>query len=209
MEIQDILATASAIIVSIGGSGAIICGVSNFLSSRIANRIEYKYQQKLEKEIEEYKTQLENKRYITQSQFDVEFDIYRKLSKVFFELLIKLSTISEKEFYVNNSSQLERVEFEKKHYYKMVKTASNAQSVLYENSPFIPQNIYQKYEELYKLFNDRFWKYHERCMAYLEDKIEFEERFDDNDKKMFDEIQKKLFEVNDEVRFYLGTLAIK
>ncbi len=209
MELQDVFAIAGAIITSVGGSGAIICAVSNFLSTRIANRIEAKYQQKLEKELEEYKTWLENTRYITQTQFDVAFEIYRKLSKAFFELLVQLSTISEKEFYENNIHELERVEHEKNIYRKMVETASNAQNILYENSPFIPQNIYSKYEELYEMFNERFWIYHERCEAYLEGKIKSVERFDENDKKQFEKIQSKLFEINAEVRSYLETLAIK
>lgn len=209
MELQHVFATASAIIASVGGSGAIICAVSKFLSDKIANLIEAKYQQRLEKELEEYKTWLENKRYITQAQFDVEFEIYRKLSKAFFELLVKLSTISEKEFYENNIHELERVEHEKNIYCKMVEAASNAQNILYENSPFIPQNIYQKYEELYEMFNERFWVYHERCKAYLDEKLESIERFDENEKKRFEEIQSKLFEINADVRSYLGTLVIK
>ena len=209
MELQQVFATASAIIVSVGGSGAIICAVSDFLSTRIANRIEVKYQQRLEKELEEYKTWLENKRYITQAQFNVEFEIYRKLSKAFFELLVKLSTISEKEFYENNIHELEKLEHEKNIYCKMVEAASNAQNILFENSPFIPQNIYQKYDELYEMFNKQFWIYHERCKAYLEEKIESVDRFDENDKKKFEEIQRKLFEINSDVRSYLGTLAIK
>lgn len=209
MELQHVFATVGAIIVSVGGSGAIICAVSKFLSTRIANRIEVKYQKRLEKKLEEYKVWLENKRYITQAQFDVEFEIYRKLSKAFFELLVKLSTISEKEFYENNFQELDRVEYEKNIYRKMVKVASNAQNILYENNPFVPQNIYQKYEELYEMFNEQFWIYHERCKEYLDGKIELIERFDENDKKRFEEIQSKLFEINADVRAYLGTLVIK
>lgn len=209
MELQQVWVTASAIIASVGGSGAIICAVAKFFSDRIANRLEAKFQQKLEKEMEEYKTQLENKRYITQTQFDVEFEIYRKISKAFFELFVKLSTVSDKELYESSVKELDRMQYEKDMYHKIVDIASSAQNVLYENSPFIPQNIYTKYEELYEMFNERFWLYHKRCMLYLQGTIKLSERFDDNDKKQLEEIQNKLFEVNREVRSYLETLAIR
>ena len=91
----------------------------------------------------------------------------------------------------------------------MLEVASNAQNILYENSLFIPQNIYQKYEELYEMFNERFWVYHERCKEYLNGKIELIERFDENDKKRYEEIRSKWFETNADVRSYLGTLTLK
>ena len=120
MELQQVWVTASAIIASVGGSGAIICAVAKFFSDRIANRLEAKFQQKLEKEMEEYKTQLENKRYITQTQFDVEFEIYRKISKAFFELFVKLSTVSDKELYESSVKELDRMQYEKDMYHKIV-----------------------------------------------------------------------------------------
>lgn len=209
MELSQVLETAAAIITSIGGAGFIICAFAKFLSNRIADRIVAQYEQRLKKELENYKAKLENKRYITQLQFDVEFKIYQKITKAFFELLIKLSTISEKEFYENTISEVDKIEQEKNFFLTIVDTASNAQNLLFENVPFIQENIYKKYEELYEMFNKQFWLYHERSIAYFEGKIKATERFSENDKKCFEEIESKFFAINADVRFYLGTLAIK
>ena len=52
MIAKDIIAIATSIIISVGGSGVIICALANFISERIAKRIEWKYQQRFEQEFE-------------------------------------------------------------------------------------------------------------------------------------------------------------
>ena len=51
MIAKDIIAIATSIIISVGGSGVIICALANFISERIAKRIDGKYQQRFEQEI--------------------------------------------------------------------------------------------------------------------------------------------------------------
>lgn len=58
----------SALIVSVGGAGVIICAVSSFLANRISDRLEMKYQQALDREIEKYKSEFESKRYVTKGK---------------------------------------------------------------------------------------------------------------------------------------------
>ena len=52
MIAKDIIAIATSIIISVGGSGVIICALANFISERIAKRIDGKYQQRFEQEFE-------------------------------------------------------------------------------------------------------------------------------------------------------------
>ena len=84
MNTQEIWSIAGAIITSVGGAGVIICAVSGFVSVRLANHIDKKYEQRLSKELERYKLSLEKSRHITKAQFDKEFEIYYHLSKAFF-----------------------------------------------------------------------------------------------------------------------------
>lgn len=94
MTFDDILKIAVTIVTSIGGAGAIILGLSNWLGNIWANRIHekdrQKYQQELEalkasytKDLEETKTKLENTKTLfnryTEHQFILYTDLYRSL----------------------------------------------------------------------------------------------------------------------------------
>ena len=104
MDIQTIWSLTGSIIASVGGAGVIICATSSFLSNKIANHIELNYEHRLNKEFEQYKSKLESKRYVTRTQFDSEFEIYRSLSKAFFTMLLKLSQSSFLHFFPNCST---------------------------------------------------------------------------------------------------------
>ena len=56
------------IITSIGGVGVIILAIIKFSSNIIAKRLEEKYSLKLSKELEKYKSTLDNKIYISKNQ---------------------------------------------------------------------------------------------------------------------------------------------
>lgn len=96
MIAKDIIAIATSIIISVGGSGVIICALANFISERIAKRIDGKYQQRFEQEFEKYKSIMEHRRYISKTQFDNEYQIYKQLSKAFFSVAVKLSSFEYK-----------------------------------------------------------------------------------------------------------------
>lgn len=208
LDLQSILAIASAIVVSVGGSGAIICATSKFLSERIAKRLDSAYQQKLNEQLEKYKLELDNKRYMTKEQFDVQMQIYRDLSKSYFQILVKLCSISEEDFYKDTGSDFDKKRFEEYTYRNIVTTISIAQNVLYENAPFIPKHIFQKYDELYGLINNQFWSYNSKYYEYVNGKIKQEERLTESDKNIYKEVERKLFEVSEDVRIYLESLTL-
>ena len=58
---------------SAGGIGAIIVASIKWSANIIANHLSKKYEVKVTKELEKYKTGLENKIYISKTKFDVEF----------------------------------------------------------------------------------------------------------------------------------------
>ena len=79
MDWESIWKTAVAIIGSIGGAGAIICAVVKFSSDRIAERLSAKYQLELNKELEQYKSLLSKKNYVSKTRFDTEFAVCKEL----------------------------------------------------------------------------------------------------------------------------------
>lgn len=102
--LKNLLETVGLIILSMGGAGAIIMSVSSFLANKIATRLEQKYKLRIDKELEAYKAGLTQRSYVTKVQFDIEFEVYRKLSKGMFEFISTLyTTIEEKHFYAKRT----------------------------------------------------------------------------------------------------------
>lgn len=201
MDFTEVLKIASTIIVSLGGAGAIIVAISNFLANKIANRLEYKYQLKLDKELEIYKAKLEQRTYVTKNQFDLELDIYRKITRGVFQFIVALNTTINKEDYPQH-------EEESAIYSKVVDKAASLQELLYENAAFIPKQLYDECKELIELTTNQFWLYIERFRKYLIGEIAQEERVTNADKEALDMIQKKADILNDHLRNYLQQVFI-
>ena len=72
-------------IVSAGGIGGIMVAAVKFASEIIAKRLEEKYALKMNKSLENYKANIENRKYISKALFDKEFDIYQTLCSSFYE----------------------------------------------------------------------------------------------------------------------------
>ena len=92
MKITDIL---KLVFTALGGVTFIVA-VLKFLAEKIADRINKKYEAKLDKELKDYETELDrnmeifrlkvdNKKYVTQYRFNQEFDILRKIYSEYFD----------------------------------------------------------------------------------------------------------------------------
>lgn len=87
-----------AVLMSAGGIGGIIIAVTKWSSGIIADRLSKSYQLQLDKELEKYKHNLENRRYVTQTQYDIEFSVYRDLTKSLFLVVKIVSEMLDEEF---------------------------------------------------------------------------------------------------------------
>ncbi len=87
---QNIINTIAIIIVSIGGTGIIILGISKYIGGILAKSIEEKYKNKLDKDLEEYKGKInerlnkldkieEKALYISKFNYDNEYKIYMEI----------------------------------------------------------------------------------------------------------------------------------
>ena len=199
MDFTAVLKIASVIIVSLGGAGAIIVALTNFIANKIAKRLEDKYQLKLDKELEKYKATLERRTYVTKNQFDLELETYRKITRGVFEFTVALNTTIEKKDYPRNEGKSpdKKIEEESYIYHKMIIKASNLQELLYANAAFIPKQLYNECKELIELVTDQFWIYIERFRSYVSGDITQEQRVTNADKEAFDAIQKKFDIFND------------
>lgn len=88
-----ILQIAIAVVISAGGISGILLAVIKFSSNIIADKLSKKYEFKLNKELEKYKTHLDSKIYITKAKFDKEFELYQQLSRNFFYMIEKIHAL--------------------------------------------------------------------------------------------------------------------
>lgn len=87
---QNIINIIATIIVSIGGTGVIILGISKYIGEIFAKRLEERYKNKIDKDLEEYKGKInerinkldkieEKALYISKFNYDNEYKIYMEI----------------------------------------------------------------------------------------------------------------------------------
>lgn len=208
MSWADVGQIAVASIVSAGGIGAIIIGVVKFSANRIADMLFQKYEMKLQKELEKYKSGLDNKIYISKTKFDVEFNLYRQLSNAYFEMVRTITNMIPAGYATYPADPNERKEYETKLYETASKATFVAQDILNSNIPFIPEEIYEKYEEIRKLCCEQLGVFEERWdVLYIAPQKE-KETFSRDDYKRSREIRDKFKLLNMDVRNYLAKLDV-
>lgn len=197
-----------ASIVSAGGIGGIVVGIVKFSAERIAERLESKYQLKVDKELEKYKSNLENKIYISKAKFDEEFAVYRKLSKAYFALAKDVGEMIPYGFYEEPADEKLRKEVNNEKYKRAAESVVAAQDALFENAPFIPKDFFNKYDEIRQLGNVQLSVFSLRWnVLYIADDKE-KEHLSIDDRKRSKEIREKLEILNSEIREYLSKLDV-
>ena len=204
----DVLKVITSFIVSMGGGGAIVWFVVKLISNEIADRLSKKYDLKLSKELEKYKSGLENKIYISKTRFDAEFKIYRELSLKFAELVKCANVMIPSGYNKVIADKSKRKEYEEECYKNTLNAYTEAQNVLFSNCQFIDEKISDGYQNILFLCRKHIDKFEERYnILDLRDQNE-KEKFDLEDYKRTDEINDKWVEQNQYVRSYLSKIDV-
>ena len=144
MNINQILEAVAAFIASIGGAAFLIGVAVRYSANQIADRLQAKYQLKLEKELEWYKARLDGMNYISKLRFEKEFLIYQKLSEAHIAMVFALGEAVAVARGMYNGDKEKIDSFVKKvddHY-------NTAQHMSCSYAPFISKDIFDKYREL-------------------------------------------------------------
>lgn len=209
MNGTDIGQIVAATIISAGGIGGIIIAAIRFSSNIIAERLSKRYELKLNKTIENYKTHLEKGNYISRAMFDKEFEYYQLLSRKYtiafnsFNLYYgikysKLDVIPIDEINIYNP-KLEELAKDIKGEKKVTEVQMDTlksniaeqflefKKVLDESESFIDGEIYSEYAKLYNLIRS----------YYLNE-----------DSMLLDEIQSLRLQLPKTIRNYLIGLTV-
>lgn len=208
MSWNDIWKIVFGVIAGFGGISGALCLVIKFSAETIAKRLEEKYTLKLNKELEKYKSDLDSKTYITKSKFDVEFSIYRGLSKKFYNMALAIQVMIPAGLTQVAANKEKRKENDENNYREALQAVGAAQDELHENIPFITEDVFNKYNSILRLARIQLHVFSERWnVAYLAPQAE-KERLDIEDHKRTKQIFDELHQLNKEIRDYLSQLDI-
>lgn len=208
MNLNEIWAIVLGVLTSVGGIGVIILAIVKFSSNIIAKRLEEKYSLKLNKELEKYKSSLENKIYISKAKFDAEFSIYRELSKAFFEMEKGISIMIPSGIASKPVDSQKRKEYEEMTYTNASKAVVLAQDTLNSNAPFISYSIFEKYNHILELCRMQLNAFEARWnVMYIAPPDKKEDlKFEDYLRTV--EINKEFKALNENIREYLAKLDV-
>lgn len=208
MNASDIQKIVFEILAGIGGIGVVFTAIVGFSSNFIADKLQKKYQLKLNEELEKYKASLTSKIYISKTRFDAEFLIYQNLSFAFSECVKAFSILIPSGF-VNVPADKEfREQQDKGHYSDARNAYVVAQDELSKSIPFIPKEFCDGYRDLLKLCSLQLYDFEERWnVSYLGTKEEKSVLGQDSYKRT-GEINQKFDELNDIIRDYLTRLDV-
>lgn len=199
---------AGAIIISVGGAGTIVTGIVYFCSRIIVKRLQKKYELSLDEKFEKYKATVENKKYITKVRFDAEFKIYRELSESFFEMVKSISILIPQGLTMVPADKETKEKRDIENYGDALKAVEKAQDVLNSNAPFIPKEIFDKYDEIRILCMKQLNDFSERWNVSVRGTKKEKETLSHETYKRTGEIDKKFKEINGEIREYLESLDV-
>lgn len=208
---EEVWKTVAAIVVSVGGTGAIIAAVVSFCANRIADRLEKKYENKLDKQLEEYKSELNSKEYITQVQFDKEFKSYA-------DLLSKANAMVQYSFWLFPScidsvpqDEKERRKMYLDRYQKATDAYNAFLTMHLGTSPFLNDSISDKFQHLGDLCKKQI-SMMTYCGALAPHRSTYVEEIDGEAGNCFhrtEEIAKEHEELLQSIRVYLNELKSK
>ena len=208
MEWSDVWKIIVSVITALGGYSAIFIAAIKFSSNIIAKRLEEKYSLKLNKELEKYRSSLDNKNYISKAKFDIELNIYRELSKNFFEMVKNINALIPCGYTQVLADKEAQKKVETENYKKSIASIVAAQDCLNSNAAFIPEDIFNRYDELLKISNMQTNVFSNRWdVLYLAPQEE-KERFSMDDYNITKELNDKFKALNQTIRKYLSELEI-
>lgn len=136
-----IMEVALACVISAGVIGGIIIAVVKLSVASIEKRFERKYTEKFAV----FQSDIDKKQYISQVRFDAEFEIYKQLSRKYGELVLQIMVKA------SNIDKYKLDDMQDKEMGEINYLAYQAVSELYSSAPFIQEDIYNDFLNIYEM----------------------------------------------------------
>ncbi len=219
MDWESVLKIVTAAITSMGGAGVIIWAIVRLAANHLSEKMLKKYDAKLNKDLEQYKHDLEletekyrkkseNLNFVTQKQYDTEHSAYQ----VLFDNIVKFSRCTSALYpvfepaYANEEEKRER---NRQKYNAYVDAYNEFTYILEKNAPFIPEAHYNMFVEIRDMAReigcmyDFFKVYNEPGFA--------KESLEDTRENTFKtaDFNKKISDAKKTIRDYLASLKVE
>lgn len=208
MEWSDVWKIILTALASAGGVGSLIVLVTKFASNIIAERLSQKYELKLQKELEAFKSTLTKKEYVSKTRFDAEFSIYRELSKAFFNMARDINSLVPAGYNERPADEEAYKKHQEECWHASSQSLQAAQETLVQNAPFISEELYNDFLELVALSRLQISAYTKRFDVLYFAPQEEKESYTTEDYKRAREISQKFDALNKKVRNYLSSLDV-
>ena len=208
LSMEKIIEVAYAAIAALGGAGVIFTAVIYFSSNFIAERLQKKYELKLNEQFEKYKAGIDNKTYISRTKFDAEFALYRSLSKAFFDMVKNVNVMIPYGYTKVIADKEKRREMDIKIYNITRDSVVVAQDELSSNAPFIPEKFFKSYDKIRELCSIQLGEFDKRWDAGFFAEQEEKETISMEAYKRTKEINEKFEQLNNEIREHLSKLDV-
>ena len=156
---EPLMEIALACVVSAGGVGGIIIAIVKLSVASIEKRFERKYTERFAI----FQSDIDKKKYISQVRFDAEFEIYKQLSRKYGELVLQIIVKA------SNMDKCKLDDIQNEEIGKINYLAYQAVSELYSSAPFIQENIYNDFLNIYEMSRKLLVQWSEE-QRYSEDK---------------------------------------
>ena len=147
---DNIWQVALAIVGSFGGAGAIIWACSRWVANLTAESIIRKTEFEFAKKLEDFKSKLDNKTYISKVRFDLEIEIYKELSAATLEMVMENCNLFPFGLTYSPQDKDTRLQYYQDNYKKASDTYNIAGNAIYKNAPFIPKDMWQAFDDIRK-----------------------------------------------------------
>lgn len=206
MSWVDVGQIVAAGIISAGGIGAIIVAAVRLSVNLIVDRLSKSYEAKLAQELEKCKSELSKKEYVSKTRFDAEFEIYRELSRAFFDLVKDINGLIPSGLHYKPAKKEDEERLTNEILQKSVEASNQAQDALNKNAPFIPAEFFNEFDNILRLCFMQIDVIHEKYNVGNLDSQKGIPQPDDY--RRTDEINKKLKETNQRIREYLASIEV-
>ncbi len=191
-----------------------ICALWTIWLNRIKEGQKAEFQKQIEKQKSEFTKEIENLKakneklnYISKTQFDAEFKIYRELSDFSFQMLLSTILLFPKWDSLPKDKK-EQQEIFKERYKKAQENFMLFQNTLHKNAPFISKELFDLFEK---------FREENRLQIIAYENVKFEEdeecrkeyrKNSNENRKRTDLLMKMNEEITDKLREYLKSLKV-
>jgi len=158
-----------------------------------------------DRDLQENKSKLDGKLHVTKTRFDTEFATFKEISRAFFNMQVSIGTI----YLPPNSFKYNPDDggvAKNTSYANCATYVKYAEAALYENAPFIDNELYDKLHKFFEHCANLLFDYYETYGRCMDSGVKFE--IDESHWSIGRDVESRWNELRDDIRLHIFSLEI-